>query len=107
MRTDKFIKHAALFAIASTIFASPANTETTQTMATLNRADIPVLQEQAAKAEAIAYVKRWRIVNEYERTELRRTPMARKLQQLASLMASAALSRPCSFALTVSKRPVP
>ena len=41
------------------------------------------------KAEYIAYVKRWRLVNEYERSELRRTSKSRKLRQLSILMASA------------------
>jgi hypothetical protein len=43
------------------------------------------------KTDYIAYMKRWRTVNEYERSELRRTPVAHKLKQLATLMASRAL----------------
>ena len=46
---------------------------------------------RSTKADSIAYVKRWRAVNEYERSELRRTPVALKLKQLATLMASRAL----------------
>ena len=46
---------------------------------------------KAKKAEYIAYVKRWRLVNEYERSELRRTPISHKLRQLSILMASAAI----------------
>jgi hypothetical protein len=49
------------------------------------------MRKKPSKADYIAYVKRWRVVNEYERSELRRTPVAHKLRQLATLMASAAL----------------
>jgi len=38
--------------------------------------------------EALAYFRRWELVREAEARELRRTPMATKLQQLAALMAS-------------------
>ena len=40
------------------------------------------------KKEAREFKKRWRLVNEAELQELRETPPARKLQQLAALMAS-------------------
>ncbi len=50
MLTNKYTKYAALIAMAIVIYTSPAITETTQTTAALNGADIPVLQEQAAKA---------------------------------------------------------
>jgi hypothetical protein len=40
----------------------------------------PITPEQAA-----AYVERWRLVNEVEREELRRTPPAAKLQQVEAL----------------------
>jgi hypothetical protein len=40
------------------------------------------------KAEARAWLARWRRVNEIERDELRNTPMEAKLRQLAALMAS-------------------
>jgi len=38
--------------------------------------------------EARAYLRRWELVREVEASELRRTPMETKLQQLGSLMAS-------------------
>ena len=38
--------------------------------------------------EVKAYVARWRIVREEEIAELRATPLARKLETLAALMAS-------------------
>ena len=49
------------------------------------------MRNKPTKADYIAYMTRWRAVNEYERSELRRTPVAHKLKQLAALMASAAL----------------
>lgn len=53
MRTDKFIKYFALIAISSVVNAGPAITGTSQTTATLNGADIPMLHEQALKAGII------------------------------------------------------
>lgn len=47
--------------------------------------------KKASKADYVAYMERWRMVSDYERSELRRTPMSRKLRQLASLMASASV----------------
>lgn len=38
------------------------------------------------KEEALEFKKRWEIVNEAERKELRETPPAKKMQQLATLM---------------------
>jgi hypothetical protein len=38
--------------------------------------------------EARAYFRRWELVREVEASELRRTPMETKLQQLAALMAA-------------------
>ena len=49
------------------------------------------MSRKPTKADYIAYVNRWSVVNEYERSELRRTPVSHKLKQLATLMASAAL----------------
>ena len=40
----------------------------------------PITPEQAA-----AYVERWRLVREFEREELRRTPLAVKLHQVEVL----------------------
>ncbi len=40
------------------------------------------------KKEAREFKKRWRLVNEAERQELRETSPVKKLQQLAALMAS-------------------
>jgi len=39
------------------------------------------------KAEAKAFRERWEAVNAVQRTELRQTPIARKLRQLSELMA--------------------
>jgi len=50
MCPDKITKYLALFAGALLASSSLANSETTQSMATLGGADIPVLQEQAVKA---------------------------------------------------------
>ena len=50
--------------------------------------------KKPGKAESIAFVKRWRVVNEYERSELSRTSASHKLMQLAALMASAAMFPP-------------
>jgi hypothetical protein len=50
MRLIVFNKYLALFAGTLLVSSSLAISETTQTMATLGGADIPVLQEQAAKA---------------------------------------------------------
>ena len=50
--------------------------------------------KKPGKAETIAFVERWRVVNEYERSELRRTSASHKLMQLAALMASAAMFPP-------------
>ena len=51
------------------------------------------MNEEFTKAQYRAYVDRWRVVNEYERAEMRDTPVLQKLKQLASLMASAGLFR--------------
>jgi len=40
------------------------------------------------RAQARAWKRRWRLVNQAEIEELRRTPMEQKLRQLAVLMAS-------------------
>ena len=50
--------------------------------------------KKPGKAESIAFVERWRVVNEYEQLELRRTSASHKLMQLAALMASAAMFPP-------------
>lgn len=42
------------------------------------------------KKEALAWKKRWALVNARQIEEMRRTPVATKLQQLAVLMASGA-----------------
>jgi hypothetical protein len=41
-----------------------------------------------SREEALAFKARWRLVNEAEEEELRATPPAKKLRQLAALMAS-------------------
>lgn len=41
------------------------------------------------KSEARAFRRRWKILNDAEREELRITPMDKKLEQLAILVASA------------------
>jgi len=41
------------------------------------------------KAEARAFKRRWRLVNEFEKKELRRTSIETRFRQLAALMASA------------------
>jgi hypothetical protein len=38
--------------------------------------------------QARAYLKRWELVREFEAAEMRRTPLALKLRQLAALMNS-------------------
>lgn len=38
------------------------------------------------KAEMKAWMRGWQIVNEYERAELRRTPVETKCRQLAAMM---------------------
>jgi len=43
---------------------------------------------QLIKDQAVAYQKRWQLANEAEIQELRRTSLAEKLQQTATLMAS-------------------
>jgi hypothetical protein len=43
------------------------------------------------RAQAHAFRSRWSLVNAAERQELRKTPMAQKLLQLAALMSSAQL----------------
>ena len=48
------------------------------------------MKRRLTPAEARAFVARWRPVNNAEQEELRRTPPALKLRQLAALMASAA-----------------
>lgn len=49
------------------------------------------------KKEAIAFKKRWEIVNKYEREELRKTSLEKKFQQLAVLMSSFSLFRSKNF----------
>ena len=44
--------------------------------------------KQLTKEEADAFKKRWEVVNTAEIEELRRTPISKKMQQLASLMLS-------------------
>ena len=46
------------------------------------------MRERITKAQAMAFRARWRAVNAAEREELRATPPAVKLRQLAALMAS-------------------
>jgi len=41
-----------------------------------------------SRQEAVLFKKRWEAVNAAEIEELRRTPISKKMQQLASLMAS-------------------
>jgi len=38
------------------------------------------------KSEARAWKRRWKIINDFERKELRRTPLETKLRQLAAMM---------------------
>lgn len=45
------------------------------------------MKKTITKAEARAFHKRWNMVNAEESEELRRTPLARKLQQLNALVA--------------------
>jgi len=45
------------------------------------------MKKQITKAEALAFQQRWDTVNAEERKQLRRTPVARKLQQLNTLLA--------------------
>jgi len=52
------------------------------------------MSAKPSKAEYRAYANRWRVVNEYERVEMRRTSVSHKLEQLASLMASGGLFPP-------------
>jgi len=49
------------------------------------------MSNKPTKADYLAYAKRWRAVNEYERTELRLASASHRLMQLAALMASAEL----------------
>ena len=44
--------------------------------------------KQLTKEEADAFKKRWEVVNTAEIEELRRTPISKKMQQLASFMLS-------------------
>lgn len=46
------------------------------------------MKSRLTKTEAQAFKTRWEAVNAAEREELRTTPIARKFQQLAALMAS-------------------
>jgi hypothetical protein len=48
-----------------------------------------IMKPRLTRAEARAYVARWQRVNAAEIQELRRTPMAVKLRQLAAMMATA------------------
>ena len=45
------------------------------------------MRRRITNAEARAFQRRWEAVNAMERRELRKTPIARKLQQLSALMA--------------------
>ena len=47
------------------------------------------MKRQMTKAEARAWMDRWKIVNDFEREELRRTPIETKVRQLAAMMAMA------------------
>jgi hypothetical protein len=45
-------------------------------------------RRRLSKADLVAFKARWRLVNETEVAELRRTPLEVKLRQLEALMAS-------------------
>jgi hypothetical protein len=45
-------------------------------------------EQRITKQQARDYVRRWKLVNQAEIEELRRTPMAMKFRQLQMLMAS-------------------
>ena len=47
------------------------------------------MKNRITKSEARAFRKRWKILNDAEREELRITPIDKKLEQLAKLIASA------------------
>ena len=47
------------------------------------------MKRRISQAEAHAFRARWQLANMAEREELRATPIAHKLRQLAALMASA------------------
>jgi hypothetical protein len=47
------------------------------------------MKKEATKAELRAWMDRWKLVNDYEREELRSTPVDVKFRQLATLMHSA------------------
>ncbi|HEY1858836.1 MAG TPA: hypothetical protein VGG61_00670 [Gemmataceae bacterium] len=47
------------------------------------------MKRSMTKSEGRAFKRRWRLVNEFEKKELRRTSLETKLRQLAALMASA------------------
>jgi hypothetical protein len=47
------------------------------------------MKPRISQAEAHAFRARWQLANTAEREELRTTPIAHKLRQLAALMASA------------------
>lgn len=47
------------------------------------------MRRRISQAEARSFKARWELVNAAEREELRATPVAHKLRQLAALMASA------------------
>lgn len=51
--------------------------------------DTNPMKRRISRAEARRFKKRWEAVNAAERRELRATPVADKLRQLAALMASA------------------
>jgi hypothetical protein len=47
------------------------------------------VKRRMTKAQGRAFAARWKLVNEREERELRRTSTSQKLRQLAALMASA------------------
>lgn len=47
------------------------------------------MKKRITKSEAIAFRKRWKILNDAEREELRISPIDKKIEQLAKLIASA------------------
>lgn len=51
----------------------------------------PDMSDERTEADYQAFVRRWRLVNEYESVEMRSTPVSHKLKQLAALMASSEL----------------
>lgn len=44
------------------------------------------MKRKMTKAEVYAWMRRWRVVNDFERKELRATPMETTCRQLAAMM---------------------